>query len=331
MHKTGTTAIQAALAASRDLLASRGFALPDTADAHHHSLLLLRHPGRSADALRAQVERARAADAHTLLLSAEGVSHQSPATLAALAEALEDVDLVYVVSVRHWSTFLPSRWAQDCRRRDSHSFRDYLREVTDPRACHVDVRHDLVLSRLAEHGAHVIALSYDNAMRTEGSILPVFLRAVGMPAETVAAVDARVTRENPSATWEQTELTRLVNGLVASRRGLPQDALVEARASGGQVGVFFDLQGGIAAGGRRVASLQGQVRGARKSLHVDVPNEEELTVRLLEEHGHRFVNLVDGRITPLASGPVDCTDLTWEAFARDNRRAMDRLLRDLGV
>ncbi|CAB4932453.1 unannotated protein [freshwater metagenome] len=120
-HKTGTTAIQQSLQANRTAYAAAGVAVPESVGAGHRSLLVPAHRGWSPDHLLAEIQKATDSHAETLVLSSEAVFCMADEELHALTALIGRDRLTFVMTVRHLSTFLPSRWAQDCRRRDSHS------------------------------------------------------------------------------------------------------------------------------------------------------------------------------------------------------------------
>jgi hypothetical protein len=220
MHKTGTTSVQLAFAQNRDKLTSYGIAYPGQSDQHGVQLNAM-HPGWSPAALLQLVEEGLSTGADLICLSGEVVSTLPDAHLRRLTECFVAHDLTYIFCFRHWRGFLPSRWAQNSRRRDSQSFEQYLQRVLI--SDHVDHRFDLVLSRALRSGpCKVVALSYENAIAQEGDIVAAVLRAASVPDLLVAKMRggdwSHVTLDYASR-----ELSRLVNGVIADRIGLPQD------------------------------------------------------------------------------------------------------------
>ena len=222
--------------------------------------------------------------------------------------------------VRHLSTFLPSRWAQDCRRRDSQTLTSYLQRVQDPNLDHPDYRPDQVLSRfVALRDSELIALSYDNAVRRDGSVVPGFLRLLGLDDASIAEIASEpYASVNARANWSTTELSRLLNGALASHRGLEQDALFSARLHLGSPTHFFDLEQHIMGGVTDLA--EPLLRVIEESGHdVDIESHvdaDSSTRRVLDIHGGRFTNLERGTVLPLPAPSVRCTFLEWPHFNR---------------
>ena len=287
-------------------------------------------PHWSPEPLAAQVRIAQQAGAHTLVLSAEGVCSLDLPHLRALGSAFDGLDLTFVVFVRHLSTFLPSRWAQDCRRRDSQDLPTYLRRVQDRSLAHPDYRQDLMITRFADvPHATTTVVSYDNAVRSDGSVVPEFLRILGF--DPVGATDLSplaAEHVNERAPWEVTELTRLLNGVLADQWTLAQDALFNSRLAGVPVSDFFDLEYPIlteVAG--QTAPLLDAIRSSRELVEVTKEVDIECATReLLEEHAHRFVNLVGRDITPLPAPAVSCSTVHWRDFYRRYASSITSLL-----
>ena len=85
-----------------------------------------------------------------------------------MQEAERDED-PFVVSFRHWVDYLPSRYAQNCMRRDSQTFDEYLAALQSCEG-HPDLRFDLVLDRMLATGASVRAENYFKAEITIGRV-----------------------------------------------------------------------------------------------------------------------------------------------------------------
>ncbi len=324
MHKTGTTSLQAALAANRELLLAHGIVCPSVRAVPVRAI-------RSAEdatwqaTVRGLVEDAARLRAHTVLISHETLSTFSAEHLRAVAACLDGHDIRYVACFRHWSGFLPSRWTQNCMRRDAQTFEEYLAMVCDPVAPHIDHRFDLVLARATDaFGASAVAaVSYDAAVERDGSALRDLLRALGLPDGIVSAL-ARAERVNARRDWRLTELTRLFNGLIAERLGLPQNGLCRAVRDAVPCDEFFDLRPLIerldAASSARLLEL---LDVERYELTRDVPSVDT-AARGLDAYAALFTN---------AGGPVfrthqpirlTTTNLTWAEFRNADPALVDR-------
>ena len=329
-HKTGSTAIQQSLQANRTAYAAVGVAVPESVGADHRSLLVPAHRGWSPDHLLAEIQKATDSHAETLVLSSEAVFCMADEELHALTALIGRDRLTFVMTVRHLSTFLPSRWAQDCRRRDSHSLPEYVRKVQDPVLNHIDFQQDWMLNRMARiTQGRLAVISYDNAVHRDGTIIAAFLRTLGLDETTVttltSAGDAPV---NARAQWTTTELSRLLNGVRTNAARLEQNALFSARLRLSQASEFFDLEPRfMRASSEKFTPLIDAIEVTGRSL--DLSNQvsvNAMTKRMLHNHGSHFVNLDAGEILPLPSNPVQHSNLDWAQFYRENRVGVDALL-----
>lgn len=312
MHKTGTKSLQELLYAHHASLLERGILYPDAGAAHHGSLLNVRQPHWTPETLGPALALAEARRAQLLLLSCEVVSTFSAAQYAQLLSAFEGHEVGLVACLRHWSEFWPSRWAQYCRRRDSQSFASYL-EAIGPSSTHIDRRYDLVLDRAAATGAELRIVSYDNAVAEAGSVVPAMLSAFGLDGlfedETIAT-----PRSNARLDWQEVEMLRLLNGLRADARGLPQDELFLATRDFGQCGSFFGLRSRLA---KMPADLREELATLVAAREIAIPMTLASTTAIEDEimsrHGGRVANLIDGRVfaSPPRQPAQQGTDLDW--------------------
>lgn len=313
MHKTGTTTLQQFLAEHRAELLQTGFCYPGE-DTHHGFAFNFRQiPGLSADCV-ALVEAAELAGAHTLVLSGEVISTLREDQYNRLRQSLAGHELHFVFCFRHWTSYLPSRWAQYCSRRDSMTLDEYL-VATGPHCNFVDRRFDLVLERALAHG-RVTAVSYDNAMASDSSALPATLRAIGLPEALVEQGASFTTRHNARSNWEFTEVVRLLNGAIAKRRGLPGDELFATLAQSRPFCILFDYAHPISQLPEVLQNQMQKIVHAHRVTRI-IGSEGTLAIetRLNEHYGSLFTNRVDGRIFPtdLSVRTATC-DLTAERF-----------------
>ena len=241
MHKTGTTSLQRVLAAHRPLLDEHGIFYPGTVD-DHGLMLAVQWKDWSPTPIVEAIAQAGRIGTHTLFLSGETVSVLTAEQMRRLADCFRGHEIVFVFCFRHWNDYLPSRWSQYSRRRDSQPFGDYIENISRADAAHIDWRYDLVLERsLALNEPRIVAISYPNAIACDGSALPTILRAGGFPENLVEKLTAAQDWLNPSPRWQDTEVTRLLNGLIADRLGLAQDALSRSIGGGSGCDEVFDL------------------------------------------------------------------------------------------
>lgn len=295
-HKSGTTSFQTLMDASRERLRETGVFYPAGPKGQHGAILNAMRSSWEDGALRAAVEAARAAGAHTLLMSAEVVASIGVAGFRRLAESLTDCDLSFLFVFRHWSSFLPSRWAQNCKRRDSQPLAAYVDSALAWED-HVDHRYDLVLSDCLDGaGASVIALSYDRAVEEYGSVVPALVATLCLPAALADAGEAG--RANVTSDREGIELVRLLNGALADRLDLPQDDLFVSRGEHRPCDTFFDSAGAFRSmPGQDRRKLTELGRATRAELSFDADWRPSAADRL-DRFAGLFVNAQDGAIFP---------------------------------
>lgn len=295
-HKSGTTSFQTLMDASRERLLEAGVYYPDGPKGQHAAILNTKLPSWESGALRAAVEATLAAGAHTLLMSAEVVCSIGVAGFRRLAESLVDCDPCFVFVFRDWSTFLPSRWAQNCKRRDSQPLGAYIERVLSWEE-HIDHRFDLVLSHCQEGaGAPIVALSFDRAVAEHGSVVPTLVEALSLPA--FLKDGAAGAWANATADRDAIELVRLLNGVIADRLDLPQDDLFVGRGEHRQCGTLFNAAAAL----RSVPAEQRDAliefgRGTQTELVFDA-GWRPPAADLLDGFADLFVNAPDGAIFP---------------------------------
>ncbi|HHZ07286.1 MAG TPA: hypothetical protein GX405_00735 [Rhizobiales bacterium] len=295
-HKSGTTSFQTLMDASRDRLLEAGVYYPEGPKGQHAAILNTKLPSWQSGALRAAVEAARAAGAHTLLMSAEGVCSIGVAGFRRLAESLVDCDPIFAFVFRHWSTFLPSRWAQNCKRRDTQPLGAYVERVLSSDD-HVDHRFDLVIGHCREGAdAPIIAVSFDRALDEHGSVIPVLVDSLSLPPFLKGSAAANWS--NPTPDRDAIELVRLLNGVVADRLELPQDDLFVCRGEHRRCETLFDA---FAALRSLSAAQRGNLidlgRGTQAELVFDADWRPPAADRL-DRYAGLFVNAPDGAIFP---------------------------------
>ncbi|WP_319772458.1 hypothetical protein [Breoghania sp.] len=312
MHKTGTSTLQALLGQNRQALAAAGIHYPDAPGGNHWQFFGddAVHEGKP----RAALEDARALGAETLLLSGEIISAKPAATLEMIVDAFDGAPIRFVFAFRDPCHYLPSRWSQYCRRRDSARFNDYLAFVANHDSF-IDGHYDRVIERAARHG-EVTAVSYDRAVEADGDAVPALLRALGVEEIIAPAVrETPIRRINHRQDWRLTEISRLLNGALADRRGLPQDELFPAFAAMRPAQTLFDLQ---------VARLPVALRDD----FFAALDEKATLVRLDARHAalagnadfaqgsaQLFANADDGRIFPACShSETRTTNFIWQSF-----------------
>jgi len=319
MHKTGTCSVQRVLHDNRALLLEHGILYPSAGVAPHHNFMLdAKQRDFNASRLSEIVDQARQSEIKTLLFSAECVSVLPRDALRRLTACFAPSDsLSFVVSLRHWSSFLPSRYAQNCKRRDAQTYADYLRRASEPSRQHLDFYYDVVLENLSETAHSVKIISFDRAVQEDGLVAAV-LRAAGLPEALRKKLKEPVEHANQSPPWQRVELLRLLNGAASARLGVPENALFNAIAEGSGCDVIFDFD-------KRLGRLNADhVAAAQEWLNTQaeaappVPAEHiHVEARVLNAFAAQVVNLLDGRLFPvtlLARSARPVTTVTWREF-----------------
>ena len=144
MHKTGTTSVQMALRQNISNLEDFGYYafinLPQMNAKNIENF--------NPDWLRAQIKKAEKNGAKAIIFSAEMISTFSSKQLNCFLDTFSGYEVILIACLRHWVGFLPSRWMQNCKRRDTQSFTAYLKQLKAHEDKHVDARFDLVVKRL---------------------------------------------------------------------------------------------------------------------------------------------------------------------------------------
>ncbi len=214
MHKTGTTSIQTILASNAAKLAAlnyRAIINPIQANAKNDKKF-------DRDWLHNEVTEAQQDGINTLVVSAEMISTFNREQVSKLTHVFSGNDVIFILSLRHWSQFLPSRWATNCLRRDSQSFPAYFSALVEHQETHVEVAFDRIVESISEAGQHELrVISYDNAVAGKG-LLPVFFSAIGLP-EDFGTAEVVIPCQNKRLDHMDSELIRIFNGTYALEYG----------------------------------------------------------------------------------------------------------------
>ncbi|WP_141245152.1 hypothetical protein [Mesorhizobium sp. WSM3860] len=333
MHKTATKSLQSLLYQKRALLIERGIYYPDIGAPHHHSLLSTKRKGWSPEVCTNEIRNAEDAGAHSLILSAEGVSILSAGQFRQLSNTFRGHDLTYIFCLRHWAGYMPSRWSQYCRRRDTQTFADYVAAASNPTLRHVDLHFDDVLGNAitsADCGLKVV--SYNNALATDG-VLAALLSAFDFDDSLVSALNDEETWTNARDAWRTVEISRLLNGVLASRRGLRQNELFLAVGERRACSEFFDLSSRFAMVDAQLMSDLGDMLEDRAEV-IRLPGTvgSDVESSLNSKYLRHVTNPIDGKLfaTPGWS-EVTATDITWEEFEGKSQTIMNRALSEIGL
>lgn len=235
MHKTGTSAVQAWLEDNAALLRSLGIRA-------HTPATLGPFFNTDDESLRtrivALVADTRAAGFERIIISHEGMSFARPERLALLARPANGMRTRFILTIRHWNGYLPSRWQQNVLRADGQSFQAMMRPLMAPESRHLNLRYDLLIDAIVASGfAELAFLSYENAQRRDGIVAAVLAASdVGLPRDLLLGV--RKVHESPRIA--DSDMLRIYNAIRAWREGKPANPLHDARADGTPFAHVFD-------------------------------------------------------------------------------------------
>ena len=233
MHKTGTTSFQNWLrlnALALEKSAVRAFVTPPQVNAKNREAF-------DADWLVRQTDAAKRDGVARVLVSSEVISTFNLAQWHELLEPLQGCPVTVVTVFRHWTSFLPSRWAQNCRRRDAQSFPRFLERLLGA-DIQDGLQFDKVLLKPARLGIQDIrAISYDNASASN-TLLKTLHDACGLGI--LAREPVHSARRNPSLPRPIVEKIRLFNGVRSEVERRNPDDLFDSQSEQLAVDIFFD-------------------------------------------------------------------------------------------
>ncbi|SHM50505.1 hypothetical protein SAMN05444398_11929 [Roseovarius pacificus] len=236
MHKTGTTSVQKWLDNhASDLARHRILALP------LEKRILVKDPQSfDADSLKNDLRIAEEMGIQKVIISHEEISTFSMAQTRTLSRVLEPYPLKFVVCFRHWVNFLPSRWRQNCIRRDSASFPNFLEILrSKPERC--DFQMHRVLRNAEESGDHeTVVIPFETAAKI-GGVPRHILSACGVPELLLKANDPNALRLNTESGQKNIEMIRLLNGVYARSYGLRENEMLFSFGANSQPKEYFDF------------------------------------------------------------------------------------------
>ena len=224
MHKTGTTSFQVTLNEHRQALLAEGVLVvtpkdkppvsPSGFPQHYISDLIL---------------QAKAEGASKLIISHESISMFDEEGLKRLRAEIRPCEARFIIVFRHWCNYLPSRWSQNCKRRDSASFFKFLDATNAEQPW---VQFDKIIMHAHRSGFdELIPISFENTGR---SLLDDLFEA----CELRRLFEFK--RANGSLPLRLTEKLRFFNAARTATYGLPPDELLTRLSTGKPVETFFD-------------------------------------------------------------------------------------------
>lgn len=297
IFKTGSTSLQQLLHNNRDLLAKEGIIYPFNEIGQHSYILNVRNPEWDAKHLQSIALDAEEKKAEILLLSGESVSALSFSHFKQLTACFESWTTEYVFCFRHWASYLPSRWKQNCKRRDSQTFEEYLNHVTNPELAHFDLRYDLILSRAIASGAkEVRSVSWDNAIKENGSSVPETLFALGFNQNLIQRLITGSEWLHESNTTINIDICRILNGLMDYKNQYKANELFWAYANHKECLHFHDIEYILPAIDSSFKQIINERLVNKGKSAIKIPNFNKMEDFLYKTHANTFVNLNNKKI-----------------------------------
>ena len=233
-----------------------------------------------------------------LIVSSEAYTDLDPISTQELIDCFLPYETTLLVAFRHWCTFLPSRWNQNCRRRDSISFSEFIQSSIHHGQSRHDVSFDLLLRKTCPtqfQKARVI--SYDNALLADG-IVPIMWKAAGLPNELIGPETTKIT--NVSASTVSIDIQRLFNGAMCELFDYDENAMM-ARSSGGKTTItFFDLARNfpklLQQDPMLTSELYKRIQESSSQLELNPKMFEKFEATLEKKAAHNLWNPVGGKL-----------------------------------
>jgi hypothetical protein len=228
-RKSGTTALQAAIRASTDVLAEQGLRLPFVgrrSDFYEDVLTPLTSfaddedvPPRVHEALAGMTSTMAATAGSRLLLTIERLAELDARRAGLLVDALDDFEVHIIITARDWARQIPSEWQQDVKGRALLPYADFVEAVRNRTsdAERFYARQDVpaIAARWGAHlppdQVHVVAVPQESDARR---LLELFGQVIGIDASSLQLVGDRT---NPSLGYEQAETLRRINVALGDR------------------------------------------------------------------------------------------------------------------
>lgn len=330
MHKTGTTSIQAFLNQSKKALLDHGVLVASEPNSGLSQCLDVRLGSWTPYLIQGYLEAAKAKKCKAVIFSHEVVSIFSESQFKTLTSCFDDYDLTYVFCFRHWTSFLFSRWSQNCIRRDSQTFSEYLDELQKEGLNHVDWQHQLVIERALNSGRCCLnAVSFDNALKQTGGVLGAILKACGVEHGPSINKNNQLLILNQGVDQTVRELCRLFNGVIANKLGYPQNELFHSIHKAKICNIFFDLETRIKV---LEASLIGRFERRINEYieHLELkPDIFETNLVSLERYLKYFTNAIDNKIywQVEAQSTLSFSGLNWSGFEDQDSESINTAAR----
>jgi len=241
MHKTGTTTLQRMMSNNTTAFEALGYrTFINTIQMN------IKNPAcYNTDFIRALLVSAENDGMEAVIVSAEMISTFTQQQFLAFVALFSGYEVHLVCTFRHWVHYWPSRWTQNCVRRDSQSFPAYKRKLMSPGQQHPDVRYDLVIEKMKRASpASIRVISYDNA-QAQDNLIPTLFDAMDVPRPSSALLAMPQKRANQRRPIETVDLARLFNGLRSDVLSVSQNAMFDSQVEGIPAGERYDMFGAV--------------------------------------------------------------------------------------
>lgn len=312
MHKTGTSSIQKVLTDNQEKLGECGY----RAFVNAPQINAKRANTFAPLWISQQIDLAHRDGLGNIIFSAEMISTFSEEQLDRLLVAMTGHEITIIACLRHWVDFLPSRWAQNCVRRDTQSFPGYLRNLTANESTHIDARFDLVIDRLkqrAPDNTHIV--SFNNAAMLD-ALIPTALLALGLPPAFIDKMHGFGQRQNIGRGIKSVEMVRLFNGLLSRLTSNDPNSLFNDLNSASPTRTFYDIADHVINFMKNEPTLQAEIQGLIEagSKTIDIGSlypEISKWERLAEESakGRLFNPLNEKLFFSVCTPAIRCSDL----------------------
>lgn len=303
MHKTGTTSLQHALLANPDRLRSLDYQVM----VNPPQIMVKNEQAFDSRWLARQAHQAAVSGKKALIISAEAISTFNGQQLRKIYESLRGFDPCVVVAFRHWNSFLPSRWKQNCKRRDAQSFFSYLFNMAKHEETHIEANYAKVMENIQKGGFdNIRALSYDNG-QASGNLVAALLLAMDIPVEMAKQIGEQGQAVHRSRSTLYYDACRLFNGAYSLAIGSNPNDLFFSILQHRKVDSFYDFSGFVSRCRSIDPALSNDIEAllvaTRKKIVLSAGNERVLK---WERSAHNaiagyLVNGVDGRLFPSPS------------------------------
>lgn len=238
MHKTGTSSFQYWLRNNQDALWEHGIGVFPLETRILANVPVCFEP----DSLRHTIAELEQSGIHTILFSHETLSECFSSDLMKISEVLFPHSIRYVITFRHWSGFLLSRWQQNCSRRDTQSLHSYLEVLNYEQNDRIEAHYSLPVSRALEAGiTDIRVVSYDMETLTS-SLMQSLAANCALPIDVMTHPKLQ-QRYNVSNAPGLSDRVRVFNGIVSAARSRDMNPMASRSRTGQAPDVFFDLHG----------------------------------------------------------------------------------------